>query len=93
MILYLIESTACMTLLIAAFKLFYEKEKIPVFNRLLLSVTLPLLNIPFPHLSLFPVLQLTPPDTFNFFPEPSSPTVCLMNSPTQPLRDYSSATV
>lgn len=69
MILYLTESAICMALLLAVYKVFYEKEKMLVFNRIYLlfslavSIFLPLVDIPIALASRSSILQAISADT------------------------------
>lgn len=78
MILYLAESAICMVLLLGVYKLFYEKEKMLVFNRLYLlfslaaSIVLPLVDIPIVHVSRSSIPQIVSADRILMYLEPAS---------------------
>jgi len=75
MIPYLTESAICMVLLLGMYKLFYEKEKMLVFNRIYLlfslavSVVLPLVDIPIVHFSRSSIPQLISANRIPIYPE------------------------
>src|SRR5690606_16602580 len=83
MIPYLTESAICMVLLLGIYKLFYEKEKMLVFNRvyLLLSLTvsivLPLVDIPIVPFSRSSIPQLISANRIPKYSEPATSLVAI----------------